>query len=166
MRCHREVCAEANQSHEEPMAVGWLNVKLDHFAHRVKPAPPTLGFLVFSFQLSSLESWERSADESLSPCVRVNLHLYNLAKGLTLSVKSSNLSYEIHGKFLCRNRFGFPFPYPFSSPLWWILSSYDFGNVLSGWICDRTSMEHLCQVVWAYFSRADRSTRRKFDKAP
>ena len=33
---HREACVEVNQSHEEHMAIRCLDLKLDHFASRVK----------------------------------------------------------------------------------------------------------------------------------
>ena len=33
---HREACVEAKQSREEPMAIGWTDLKLDHYAPGVK----------------------------------------------------------------------------------------------------------------------------------
>jgi hypothetical protein len=33
---HHEACAETKQSHEEPVAIRCLDLKLDHYAPRVK----------------------------------------------------------------------------------------------------------------------------------
>ena len=77
-------------------------------------------------------------------------------------------SWEIKKSFLWRSDslilrwfeflfLSFSSPSPFSSPIDGILSSYDFGDVLSGWIRARISEEHLCQVVWTDSSRAHRS---------